>query len=556
MHRCASPCLALSLALLAGGCTSVNPATGRREVVLMSTRDEQRIDAEQSQEVEARLGLVRDPELVAYVDAIGQAMAAHSPRRDVTYHFQVVEMEEPNAFALPGGHIYVSRSLLTFVNSEAELAMVLGHEIGHVAARHAAQQDAHVKTLGLASVLSDLMNGGAPENPESENISGSFVARYARNQEREADRIGLDLATAAGVDPSGLGRFLQTLDQLSRLQQGYSAPQSYLSDHPATQERMVEMATRAQEAEWRSKVPPLREWQPGRPVATSREQFLAHFDGLAVGRPASEGVFDEDRFMHPDLGFLVQFPSGWKLLNLSDQVVGIAPKRDAVVLLQLDSEGDDPVEAARAYALREHLPVDSGAPLRIGGLPAYRLRALVPTGFGRIPAEITWIALDGRVYRLIGGVQPGTLRNYEGVFRKFAHGFRQLTPEDRARITELRLRIARVQPGESLATLSARMHNEWDLAYTAVANGMAPGAQLEPGAVIKVAVREPYAAKPKGEKPSQVSPPTATAQPPSVPPPAPPRAPRERAGPRRGPRRGWSRRSRQRRGCPRGSDRG
>jgi predicted Zn-dependent protease len=486
-----APALVACLALVA--CNAmVNPATGRREVVLMSTEDEIALDAEQARQVEGSLGIVKDDALQAYVNAIGQAMAAQSPRKDVAYHFQVVEMEEPNAFALPGGHIYVSRGLLVVANSESELANVLGHEIGHVAARHHARQDAHVKTLGLASVFSDLMSGSEAESSEHEPLSGSFVARYARNQEREADRIGLELASAAGVDPSGLGRFLGTLDQLQRLSQGFSMPQTYLATHPAAQERRIEAAARAQEHEWRSARPPLREWQPGRPVAASREEFLAHLDGLTVGRPASEGVFEEERFLHPDLGFTLQFPTGWRVVNLNDQVVGLAPKRDAVALLQLDSRGEDPKAAAQAYALREGLRLDDGVTHQVNGLPAYRTRALVPTSFGRIPAEITWVAFDGTIYRLIAGMQPGTLRSYEGIFRKFSHSFRPLSPEERARITELRLRLAHAKPGETLAELGARTANEWDPAYTAVANGLAPGARLAPGAALKIAVREPY----------------------------------------------------------------
>ncbi|HVH18725.1 MAG TPA: M48 family metalloprotease [Myxococcota bacterium] len=499
MRRRAPFAYAAAVLWIAACVHDVNPATGRREVVLMSTQDEQKIDEEQVDEVARRLGIVNDPALASYVDAIGQALAAHSPRRDVDYHFQIIEMDEPNAFAMPGGHIFVSRGLLVVSNSEAELANVIGHEIGHVAARHAAQQDAHIKTLGLSSLLSDLMSGNQSESHANEPLSGNFVLRYARNQEREADRIGLELTTATGVDPSGLGSFLQTLDQLSRLQQGFSMPQTYFSSHPAASERMIETAARAQEHKWRSDRSPLREWAPGRPVATSREAYLAHLDGLAIGRPAAEGVFDGSRFLHAEMGFSQQFPSGWQLLNLSDQVVGISPKRDAVALLQLDSRGDDPAAAAHAYARREGFGLGSEISLQLGGLPAYRARAFLPTSFGRLPAEITWIAYQGMIFRLIAGVQPGTLRSYEGVLRKFSHGFRPMTPEERARITELRLRIAEARPGESLAELSTRAHNEWDPAYTAVVNGLAPAAPVAPGSRIKIAVREPYVPAPPGD---------------------------------------------------------
>jgi predicted Zn-dependent protease len=487
------PIAAAAGLLAVWACTSVNPATGRREIVLMSPADERAIDEKAAEQIEAQLGIVANPELAAYIQAIGDALAEHSPRHDVDYVFQVVEAEEPNAFALPGGHVYVSRGLLTVANSEAEIANVLGHEIGHVAARHAARQQAHVQTLGLATLLSDLLSGGAEEQPDSERISGHFVARYARNQEREADRIGQDLAIAAGVDPSGLARFMATLDNLTRITQGFSTPDSYFATHPAARERMLEATTRAQGEVWRAPIGERREWKPGLPVATTREEFLDRIEGIAVGRPASEGVFVGERFLHPDLDFSLRFPHGWKLDNQSSQVVGLSPRRDGVVLLQLDSPGEDPVAAARAYAEREQLHLENGEAIRVGGLPGFRAEAVVPTSYGMTHAEITWIAHAGRVYRLIAGIEPGTLPKYGGVFRKFSHSFRPLLPEERAEITELRLRTAVVQPGESVEAFAERTGNEWNPFYTAVVNGLAVGSPLPSGARLKIARREPYA---------------------------------------------------------------
>lgn len=504
------PGRALGLTALLCACTSVNPVTGRREVILMSPEQEQKIDVQASQEIEAQVGVARDPALVAYVEEVGRKMAAFSPRQDVEYHFAVVEMEEPNAFALPGGHVYVSRGLLTVANSESELANVLGHEIGHVAARHAARQEAHVKTLGIATLLSDLMSGGAPTPSDSERISGHFVARYAREQEREADLIGQELAVAAGVDPAGLGQFLRTLDNLTRLTQGFSMPQTYFSTHPAARERMLEAAGRAQQHAWQSERPGAH---PPASLVDDRNRYLDRVEGMAVGRPASEGVFVDERFLHPDLGFSLRFPHGWTLSNQNSQVLGLSPKHDGVVLLQLDSAGDDPVAAARAYAERESLQLQNPSLIRVGGLPAFRAEAAVPTSVGRLFAEITWVAHRGNVYRLMGGIEPGSLRKYQGIFRKFSHSFRPLTPEDAREITELRLRTVEALPDETLADVSARSHNEWDGVYTALANGLVVGSPPPPGFRVKVAVREPY-----------VPPPPATASPATGSPPAGPGA--------------------------------
>lgn len=471
--------------------TTINPATGRRQVVLMSKEQERQIDAEMAQRIEVEYGLIKDRELAAYVDAVGQGLAVHSPRKDVIYAFRVVEMDAPNAFALPGGHIYVSRGLLTIANSEAELANVLGHEIGHVAARHAAQQDAHSKTLGLSTLLSDVMSGGGMEQPDSESLGGSPIARFARNQEREADRIGQDLAVSAGVDPAGMADFLRTLDGVTKVDQGFSNPQTYFATHPATPERVAEATTSAQSRVWRGGAQP-----PGKGfgIARTRDQYLDRIEGMAVGRPASEGVFVDDRFLHPDLDFSLRFPRSWKTQNQQAQVVGISPRRDGLVLLQLHGSGNDPEVAAREYEAREELLLENVARLKIGGLPAFRAEAVVPTSFGRVRSEITFIAYAGLVYRLIAGVETKGFHKYRGIFRKFAHSFRPLTEEDRQAITEQRLRLVTARRGETLEALSKRSGNTWDLTYTAVVNGLLVGEPLRPGRRVKVAIREPYRA--------------------------------------------------------------
>jgi predicted Zn-dependent protease len=492
----------LALTGVAACSPSVNPATGRREIILMSPEQERQIDETESRRIEAQMGLVSDERLTDYVDAIGQALASHSPRQDVTHVFSVIEANEPNAFALPGGHIYISRGLITVSNSEAEIANVLGHEIGHVAARHAAQRQAHLNTFGLASLLTDLLNGGAQKQPDSENISGHFVARYARNQEREADVLGQQLAVDAGVDPRGLASFMRTLDNLTKVELGFSVGQGYFSTHPASQERMLDATTRAQERRWRAPIKLRTQWTAELAVAQTRDAFLARIEGMSVERPASEGVFVGDRFLHADLGFSLRFPHGWAQSNQAAQVVAISPRGDGVAVLQLDRPGKDPEATALDYAEREKLELQNESRIRVGGLPAYRAEASVPTSFGRIFAEITWIAHGGNVYRLLSGMREGSLAKYQGLFRKFSHSFRPLTAADRADITELRLRVVKTRTNETLRELSERTGNEWTPVYTAVANGLTVGARQQGGIPVKVAIRELYVAPPK---PSEAS---------------------------------------------------
>src|SRR5437016_6140587 len=221
----------LAVLALLGACTR-NPVRRRPELTLMSAAEERRIGAEQAAEVARTIGLVDDPRLGTYVQELGRWLAARSPRRDVSYTFAVVDMAEPNAFALPGGEIFVSRGLLVLANFEDELAGVLGHEIGHVAARHAARRVTHAASA---------------------------------------------------------------------------------------------------------------------PIAASDADFLAHLDGLPVGASARDGVFEGETFRHPDLGFAVRLPAGWKAGNGRSAIGAVAPDGGAMVLLDGATTGTDPVEAERAF---------------------------------------------------------------------------------------------------------------------------------------------------------------------------------------------------------------
>ena len=484
----------LGVALLlpfALGCeTTVNPATGRREVLLMSPEQEREAEEEAEKEILSQFGLVHDEELAAYVQAVGDGLAAHSPRQDVTYRFKVVEMGVPNAFALPAGSIYVSRTLLMMLNSEAELANVLAHEIAHVAARHAAQRHAHQSTFGVATLLGNLASGADDtKGSRREGTGGAFgIAAYGRNQEREADYIGQDIVVRAGVDPTAMAQVLRTLQSERRRGEGYNPESSYFLTHPTSLERIAENATRAQ----------IREWRPGFAIASGPEEFLAHLEGLPVGRPASEGVVDGNHFLHPELNFSLRFPPDWPIENANAYVIARSPRGDALVMLTLDSQGDDPREAAWAYARKEGMRLSDPEPVKIGALDAVRGRAVVETPAGKVDAELTWIAWDGRIYRLLGGRRIGGLRGSEGFSRAVGRTFRPLSAEERAQLTELRLRLARAEPGESLDALSRRTGNEWDLHQTAVANGIVVGKGLAQGQLVKIAVREPWRPQPEG----------------------------------------------------------
>lgn len=462
--------------------------SGKRQIILMSEEEEHEIDEREARKVEEILGLVDAPELTAYVEELGQLMATHAPRRKLDYHFNVVEMDVPNAFALPGGHIYVSRGLLVLSNSEAELANVLGHEIGHVAARHAAQRDVRAKTVGLATLLGAV--GAVMAGADGRTIAGvqalgaGMMSAYGRDQEREADRIALDLSSMAGIDPMGMSEFLRALDKTVRLEQGFSRETGFFDTHPSTPERVAEATSRAAVLRWKPRPEPV----------PSRAEYFAKLDGLSIGKPAAEGVMREGRFLHPDLRISMAFPYGWKVDNQRARVIAFAPEGDAIAMLELQGPGMDPRAAASRYASDEALRLGRGDAIRIGPLEALRVRGLIPTQSGPFEMELTFIAYRGQIYRLSAGARQGRFSRYTGIFRGFARSFRSLRPSEESQIDEVRLRITEVQEGEDLAMLTERTGNVWDLNRTAVINGLTVGEPLVVGTPLKIAIREPYAA--------------------------------------------------------------
>ena len=449
--------------------------------MLSTEYDDQRAGEEAKLEVAAALGLVRDPKVQELVEGVGRRFLGHLPMRTFVYDFRVVDQWPPNAFALPGGTIYVSRGLLVLSNSEDELANVLAHEILHASARHAAARQA--------------MAGGV--NPFAMVFtSPAYLAAYSRNQEREADRGGQRLAAAAGYDPAGMNAFLASLGNVERLLAGASRLPGYFDTHPTTNERAASTATRAQHLDWTR--------QPG--VTRDRNDYLRRLDGLVVGEDPAEGIFEKGRFLHPDLDFALRIPEGWRFVNTPAAVGAVSPDGRARVMLEQAGEGEDPAVFADEFivqhAAQVQAQIEGRRSLTINGRPAVEIRGSAPGPSGPVAGKITWIGHRGRVYRL------GNLVHGVGAERALVHGdvftrsFRPLGPEDRAGIRVRRLRLAIAREGESLADFSHRTGNDWDAQRTAIANGLFASARLEQGQLLKIAVLEAYAASedPKPER--------------------------------------------------------
>jgi predicted Zn-dependent protease len=445
------------------------PAAGgaaprRSQPALDTVYDDASAGSEAAKQVEAELGVYPDPELAAYVTRIGERLLRGIPRHGFRYRFAVVDQIEPNAFALPGGYVFVSRGLLALTNSEDELANVIGHEITHAAARHAAARQAAAEALGPLSMG---------------YIRAANMAAYSRDMERDADRGGQQLAAAAGYDPMGMSTFLARLSQVERLETGPRGP-SFFDTHPGAVERASVNAVRASELRW-SRDPALGDTHAG---------HLRRLEGLAIGPRPAGGVFVGSTFVHPELGFQLRFPDGWRLQNGNRAVGAMSPHRDALVFLAADLPPGDLREAADAFVARslgERARVKDVRPVKLGSLDALRMEIEAAGGGGMVFVLATVFPYRGGNWHITGATPAIIASRYQGQILATTRSFRRITPELAAQVGSVALHLVTANAGEDLTALGRRTGNAWNPTRTAVMNGLDSTGRFAGGELVKIA---------------------------------------------------------------------
>lgn len=475
--------LLLALTWMVAGCTSV-PSWDRR------------IGAEVAQEIAASMGLVDDPALTGYVDQIGQRLAAQLDRPVFEYKFHVVDQEVPNAFALPGGYVYVTRGLLALTNSEDELANTLSHEIAHVDARHAAQRY-RAAVLPTLAVLPGAIVGSVVDEGLGQLIASpfqwagtTFLASYSRDQERHADRLGQKLAAKAGFDPAAMSSCLLSIGRFERLEKQAQKLPSHLQTHPDTKERVV---TTAQHAKTLVTMSSLH-------GAGDRADYLKRISGLVTGKNPARGLFGGRTFSHPDLGVAMDLPSGWVHARTPQAIGAMSPKRDGLIFASVPTKGQDPAAAAKPFLevlqSRLRVPVTQSNSTQIDGLPAYTASARGGSSRTPIGLEMLWVSHDGLMYRIMGLTSTLPDRDHTSELRQVLSSFHKLTESQRSSFKVHRVNIVRAREGETLKQLSHRSENQWALDHLAAMNGMSYDVRLRKGQLIKVAIAKQYSPGP------------------------------------------------------------
>lgn len=466
------------------GC-STNRATGEQSfTAFMSEEDEARIGAEEHPKMlQAFGGTYDDAALEAYVRAIGRKLVAQSELPDENFQFFVLNDDTVNAFALPGGYIYVSRGLIALCEDEAELAGVIGHEIGHVTARHSAQRysSAMATNIGLtaAGILGSIL--GAPSGLNNVVSFGAQAAlqTYSREQELEADRLGARYMSRVGYSPAALTDFFAKLD----MQNGIEAHKhgktkdsfSVMSTHPRTSDRIIQARELA---------------QTNMPANPKRERalFLGQIDGLLFGKDPKEGFMRGDDFVHPDIGFQFTFPPGFTVRNGKSDVTGSDNNGNIIIF-----DMENPKVATGFANLNDYL-VKNWAPnakislgnverLTINGLEASTGTASVNTNQGR--RDLRMLAIRGnrdQIFRFMFATVPGNTDAMSLPLRRVTYSFRTLNPSERANIDAPRIRLHKVKPGDTESGLARRMplgkyNDDWfkALNLNELSNGLKAG---------------------------------------------------------------------------------
>ena len=470
-------------AVLAIAACATNPATGEREFSLMSEAQEVELGRQTDAQVRKEMGIYNDPELQRYVESVGMKLARASERPNLPWSFAVVDQPAVNAFALPGGFIYLTRGILPFLDDEAELAGVLGHEIGHVTARHSAQQYTKATSAGIGvTLLSIFVPEAQPLQGVAETALGLLFLKHGRDDELEADRLGVRYTASTGWNPAGVAGMLQTLARLDEASGTRRGIPNWLSTHPAPADRVEELKTVIAQA------------QPATPVGTSgtvdEAEFLRRIDGIVFGDSPSQGIIRGNVFLHPELRLSITFPQGWELQNSPSHVLAKAPDRDDFMLLQLVPNAAGSIEQiARGSMANAGFRQINGERAQVNGLDAY-----VGTyqgqmqGLGSIVTLAAHIVHNRNVYLFAGLAPPNAFESVQREFALSIRSFRELSGQEAANIKPNRVDLYAVRAGDTWQSIAERNGGIVKPSTLAIMNDSDPGQQPRPGERIKVVV--------------------------------------------------------------------
>jgi predicted Zn-dependent protease len=449
----------LLVALLAWGCAT-NPATGRRQLMLMSEQEEIQIGRQSDAEIRQQMGLYNDPDLQAYVQSVGARLVGASYRPHLPWTFAVVDEPAVNAFAVPGGFIYLTRGILPFLRDESELAGVLGHEIGHVDARHSAEAYSRQLGAGLGLAMAGIF---APSTQPLQGLAGAGLSvlflKYGREAELESDRLGVGYAARGGWDPRGVPGLLSTLAKLDEATGSSRGVPNWALTHPPASDRVE----RVQEAVAAAK-------PTG--TATNASALERHLDGLVFGDSREKGIVRGNEFLHPILRFAVRFPEGWQVRNTDTQVSAReSESSNSVMLLELAEGSGSVQQVATRQMANAGWRQTRGEPASINGLDAYIGLYQGTIENTPVTMQAAHVRAGNQTYVIAGLAPTQQFQGAASAFLPAIRSFRTLSQAEADRIQPDRVDFYVARSGDSWESIARRAGSRLSASTLAIMNG-------------------------------------------------------------------------------------
>jgi predicted Zn-dependent protease len=473
--------LTLLVVFLIGSCAR-NPVTKRKQVVFMSEAQEIQLGKESDPQIIAEFGLYQDSSLQLFINQKGREMTAISHRPKLDYQFRIVDSEVLNAFAVPGGYVYFTRGIMAYFNNEAEFAGVLGHEIGHIAARHSVKQqrDQILGQVGLIAGIVLAPGLAQLAEPASQGLQLLFL-KFSRDAERQSDELGVEYSTKIGYDATEMAGFFNTLSREGAKSGAGEIPE-FLSTHPDPGSRNKTVGKLA--TDWKKKL------NVSNPLV-NRNTYLKRVEGLVYGEDPRQGYLENSIYYHPELRFQFAVPTGWQYQNTPSRVQ-MATKDGKAAMMLMPGKGSSPKEAANAFLEQNKLQPLDAKETTVNGLKAVAVIADAQAQQGQQPIRTSsyFIQYGQSIYLLIGMSSAADFKNYAGVFSSSQQSFKELT--DAAKINKSPERI-RLVTARSVSTLEQVLKennvSEDRMEQHAILNGMALKDNVEAGMMLKVVRR-------------------------------------------------------------------
>ncbi len=453
---------------------ATNPVSGGRDFVLMSEESEISEGKKSHGEIMKQYEVYDDPGMTALVNRLGQELAEKSHRNHLNYTFTVLDSPEVNAFALPGGYIYITRGIIAYLNSEEALAGVIGHEIGHVTARHGVkQQSASFVSTGI-SILAAIATGSNQAAQAANTIGGALVSGYGRNHELQADRLGAEYLAKSGYDPEQMLDVIgvlknQELFSKAKAKDAGKQVSSYhgvFSSHPANDQRLQEVVAAA------------KKFQIANPRRTDRTEFLRVQDRMIYGHSEEQGVVVNNNFYHKGLNLAISFPKGWQLQNQPASLTGVGPKQQNLMQMVL---GEKDAREPKAYLKKAFPKYDN-------------LQRLKPNAYAAVVnMQSPWGTKPGRVATVKEGDQmlvlmaAGKDQPPKDKFIQMVKSVRGLNSKERSLATARKIKLIRARSGDTFARLAdgSRL-GKYAVDELRLINGLYPSGEPKAGDLIKV----------------------------------------------------------------------